>query len=152
MRTIKRVIVSALIYSKDGQLLMGKKDPEKGGVYNDCWHLPGGGIEEGENKLQALIREVQEEVDIDIAKYPIEFVTDKDSGTAEKRLKTGEKVLVEMQFNVYKVVIADKKSNEIKTKLHDDLVEVQWFSIQELSMVKLTPPSIKYFKEIGYLS
>jgi ADP-ribose pyrophosphatase YjhB (NUDIX family) len=56
MRTIHRTIVSALIYSNDGKLLMGKKDPAKGGVYNDCWHIPGGGIEEGEGKIEALTR------------------------------------------------------------------------------------------------
>ena len=33
MRTIHRTIVSALIFSKDGKLLMGMKDPKDGGVY-----------------------------------------------------------------------------------------------------------------------
>jgi hypothetical protein len=42
MREIERTIVSALIFSQDGKLLMGKKDPAKGGVYPDCWHIPGG--------------------------------------------------------------------------------------------------------------
>lgn len=43
LREITREIVSGLIFSADGKLLMGKKDPTKGGVYSDCWHIPGGG-------------------------------------------------------------------------------------------------------------
>lgn len=62
MRKIKREIVSALLFSKDNKLLMGKKDPTKGGVYPDCWHLPGGGVDDGESLVDALKREVIEEV------------------------------------------------------------------------------------------
>jgi len=64
MRKIKRDSVSALIFTKDGKLFQGMKDPAKGGVYADCWHIPGGGIDEGEDKRTALIREIQEETGI----------------------------------------------------------------------------------------
>jgi ADP-ribose pyrophosphatase YjhB (NUDIX family) len=56
MRKIKREIVSALIFSGGGKIFLGKKDMKTGGVYCDCWHIPGGGIEDGENKRDALIR------------------------------------------------------------------------------------------------
>ncbi len=68
MRTIQREIVAGLVVSKDGKFLFGMKDPEGGGVYAHCWHTPGGGIEEGENKLEALAREMQEEMGIDICR------------------------------------------------------------------------------------
>jgi len=42
MRTINRDIVSAVILSKDFKILLGKKDPSKGGVYASSWHIPGG--------------------------------------------------------------------------------------------------------------
>jgi len=128
------------------------KDPKAGGVYSDCWHIPGGGIEEGESKEQAVAREVMEEVGIDISPYKIEFVTDEDKGTTEKTLKdTGEKVLVEMQFYVYKIVLSDINSEDVMLSLDDDLADARWFDISELSTVKLTPPSEKYFKKIGYI-
>ncbi len=150
MRTIHRTIVSALIYSKDNKLLMGKKDPKQGGVYNDCWHIPGGGVDSGEEKLEALKREILEEVGINISEQHVEFVTDKDTGTSEKTLPSGEKVIAEMQFNVYKITM-DKDSSEIQLSSDGDLVELRWFDIIELAGVKLTPPSTKYFKEIGYI-
>jgi|SRR5258706_3795655 len=151
MRTIKRPIVSALIFSKDNNLLMGKKDPISGGVYSEYWHIPGGGIDEGESKIQALIREVKEEVGIDISHDEFELISNEGTGTAEKTIKeTGEKVLVEMQFNVYKIIL-DKDSNEVKVILNDDLVEYKWFDLSELGATKITPPSLVLFKKLGYL-
>ena len=148
MRTIKREIVSALIFSKDGKLLMGKKDPAKGGVYAECWHLPGGGIDEGENKEQALVREVKEETNLDIGSLKQELVDDTAWGQSEKVLKdTGEKVLCNMHFNVYKVNLSSDSLN-IELQPTDDLVELKWIGMDELKKVKLTPPSEKLFSKI----
>lgn len=152
MRRIQRQIVSALIFSKDGKLFQGMKDPAKGGVYSDCWHIPGGGIDEGEEKETALIREIKEETGIDISNYKIELVDDEGYGENEKTLKeTGEKVLCEMTFNVYKIVIEDKMADEINVKLEDDLVKFDWINLNDLKNIKLTPPSVTLFRRLGYL-
>ncbi len=152
MKRIKRDIVAALIFSKDGKLFQGMKDPNKGGVYSDSWHIPGGGIDQGEDKESALIREVKEETGIDISLYEIELVDDSGRGECEKTLKgTGEDVVCEMVFNVFKIVINDKNADEIEIKLEDDLVTHSWTQIDELKKLKLTPPSIKLFKKLGYL-
>jgi 8-oxo-dGTP pyrophosphatase MutT (NUDIX family) len=128
------------------------KDANKGGVYSDCWHIPGGGVDEGETNEQALIREIKEEVGIDILQYKIELVDDQGSGESEKTLKdTGEKVLCKMKFNVYKVEIVDKLASEICVLLEDDLVSYKWIEISELKNLKLTPPSIGLFQRLGYL-
>src|SRR5260221_8833712 len=117
MRTIYRDIVSALIFSKEGKLLMGMKNPEKGGVYSDCWHIPGGGVDDGESKTDALKREILEEVGIDISGYKVSLVNDSGTGESEKVLKdSGEKVLCKMSFNDYKVEI-NIDSSAIKIKL-----------------------------------
>lgn len=152
MKTIYRDIVSALIFSKDRKLLMGKKNPSKGGVYIDCWHIPGGGIEKGENKIDALKREVLEEVGVNISDYPVTLIDSIGKGISQKKdSATGETINVHMNFNVYEVIIDDKSSSEIKVSLNDDLYEYRWFDMSELSSVKLTPPSVELFKRIGYL-
>lgn len=152
MKIIQRDIVSALIISQDNKILLGRKDPNIGGVYIDCWHIPGGGTNEGEDKLSALRREIMEEVGIDIAKYQAKLVDDNGSDTVEKRDKqSGEMILVEMNFNVYEVKITDKKSDEIIIHLSDDLYECKWIAMQDLSSVKHTPPSIKLFRRLKYL-
>lgn len=151
MRSIHRTIVSALIFSKDGKLLMGMKDPKGGGVYADCWHIPGGGVDEGETQEQALCREMLEEVGIDITDCKVSLIDDQGNGETEKTLKdTGEVVLCKMQFNVYRVDI-DKNADEIGTKLSDDLVRLEWVEPRKLSAYKLTPPSEALFERLGYL-
>ncbi|MDP2630038.1 MAG: NUDIX domain-containing protein [Candidatus Uhrbacteria bacterium] len=150
MRRIKREIVAAMIFSKDGKLFQGKKDPAKGGVYADAWHIPGGGIEEGEDAMTALTREIQEETGIDISPYRAELIDDIGRGESEKTLKSGERVICEMVFDVYKVVIDDKNADEIGVMLGDDLVEYVWRDVADLKGTSLTPPSQELFTRLGY--
>lgn len=151
MRTLHRDIASALIFSKDGKLLMGMKDPEDGGVYADCWHIPGGGVDEGETQEQALRREVLEEVGIDIVDCTVTLADDQGSGETEKTLRdTGEKVMCHMKFYVYRVDV-DKNADEIETKLNDDLVRLEWVELDNINDYKLTPPSVTLFKRLGYI-
>ena len=108
MKTLKRDIVSALIISKDRKLFQGKKDPQKGGVYSDCWHIPGGGIEEGESKIDAIKREVLEETGIDIENYKIELVDDKGSGESEKVDSSGDVFCVRCGFTFIRSLFMTK--------------------------------------------
>jgi 8-oxo-dGTP pyrophosphatase MutT (NUDIX family) len=152
MRTITRQIVSALIFSSDNKLLMGMKDPAKGGVYSDCWHIPGGGIDDNENQTTALIREIKEETGLDVSNAEIELIDDQGRGATEKILKdTGEKVWCEMVFNIYKVKL-ELASTELKLTPTDDLVTLQWFKLADLENVKLTPPSLELFQRINLAS
>lgn len=149
MRTIHRNIVSALIFSKDGKLLMGMKDPKNGGVYADCWHIPGGGVDEGETQEYALRREMLEEVGIDIVDCKVVLADDQGNGETEKILKdTGEKVLCKMRFHVYRVGV-ESNAASIETKPSDDLVKLEWVELTDLGKYKLTPPSVALFARLG---
>ena len=149
MRRIKRECSSAVIFSKDGKIFQGMKDP-KDLVWADCWHIPGGGIDSGETKEQGLIREIKEETGIDIVPYKIEMLDDAGYGESEKIIN-GEKVIADMHFNVFKAVIDDKNADEIEIKLDDDLVKYHWVYPSELKNNKMTPPSITLFKKLGYI-
>ena len=71
-----RIIVSAIIENGKGEILIGKKHPNKG-VYLDAWHIPGGGIEEGERIEEGLKREIKEETNLEITDIqPIHFSDD----------------------------------------------------------------------------
>ncbi|MBM3256724.1 MAG: NUDIX domain-containing protein [Candidatus Liptonbacteria bacterium] len=151
MRTIERDIVGAVIISKDGKVFLAKKTPKTGGIYSDdCWHVPGGGIEQGESKEVALVREVNEETGIDISSAKIEFIGE-DRGESEKTLReSGERVLVKMHFYNYKASLS-KNSEEIEVKLNAEFSESRWATIADLPNLKLTPPSVGLFTHLGYL-
>ncbi len=127
------------------------KNPNKGGVYADCWHIPGGGIEEGEDKIKALKREISEEVGIDISLFKIDLIDNKGKGVSTKKLKNGKEVKCYMQFNVYKVDIP-LASKMVKVNLTDDLEKCLWLDLKKVGDYKLTPPSVQLFKRLGWLS
>jgi len=58
------VVVGALI--REGRVLLVHRRPDKR-AYPDTWDLPGGVIETGESELEALARELNEELGVHIA-------------------------------------------------------------------------------------
>lgn len=148
MREVTREIVSGVIVSSDNKILMGQK--ASGGVYQDCLHLPGGGVHVGETKEEALAREMLEEVGIDIAERTIVLLDDEGKGSSEKTdSETGETYLCHMLFNVYRIDLA-QASDDIEVKLSDDLIAYQWIKLDEVQTHKLTPPSVELFARLGY--
>lgn len=123
----------------------------KGGVYAGCWLVPGGGIEDGETNLEAIQREILEETGIDITGADIQQVDGVMTGKSNKTLRdSGEKVLVDMKFFNFKVLLPDSSQN-IKIIAEDDFIDAQWFPITALPNLPLSPPSIITLKKLGYL-
>lgn len=152
VRTIERDVVAGLVVSGDGKFLFGMKNPRGGGVYADCWHTPGGGIEPNESQLEALAREMREEIGIDITAASVTLLDDQGVGNAEKKLKdSGEIVKVKMKFYVYKIQF-DKAAEDIVVAPGDDIETLQWTDRSQLAHIKLTPPSVELFCRLGWLT
>jgi len=152
LREIERDIASVLIFSSDGRLLMGRKDPDKGGVYLNAWHIPGGGVEGGESLVEAAIREANQETGLKLASEQLTFVPIVGEGQTIKTLENGEKVWCKMKFNRFKVsldVTAEGLSQKIRPG--DDLVELRWFSSEELKDVEQIPGGREFFTKAGYV-
>ncbi len=62
LRTI--VVVGGALTDGD-RILVAKRPP--GGSYGEHWEFPGGKVEPGETDAQALVRELQEELDITVS-------------------------------------------------------------------------------------
>ena len=141
-----------MLISADGKIFLAKGNPSVGGVYDGCWLIPGGGVDEGETNEQATVREVREETGIDVSPYKIELINDSRTGASEKTLKmTKERVLVSMNFIEYKIFLSDKKAADISVKLSIEHSEYKWFDPSELKGLKLSPPSQELFVQMGFL-
>lgn len=60
---MKTIEVSAAVIIKEGKLFATQRGY---GEYKGWWEFPGGKLEEGETREQALIRELKEEMEVDI--------------------------------------------------------------------------------------
>jgi 8-oxo-dGTP pyrophosphatase MutT (NUDIX family) len=150
MREIQRIIVGAYIKSSDGYIAFGKKHPGPQGVYsNDCWHIPGGGLESGESHLEGLIREVLEEIRLDITPYPCTLLDDVGTGSSTKVLATREEVLCHMQFFVYHVSLPMLSTDISLPKETDEFADIKWVHKSDIRNLKLTPPGKELLERIS---
>ena len=65
-KRMKRVRVAGVIPMDGGIALMHRKDVKKRDDFQEYYTFPGGGLEEGETLEEGTIREIQEEVGIDV--------------------------------------------------------------------------------------
>jgi 8-oxo-dGTP pyrophosphatase MutT (NUDIX family) len=152
LRVVNRRIASAVIFSSDNLMLLGRKDPKGGGVYPNSWHLPGGGTDDNESLDTALIREIKEEIGLDISSFdrvPVPFTG---HGEAAKTLPSGERIWAIMEFNRFEVRLSQTAA-ELTGAVQpgDDLIELRWFSAEELAALNDPSGINDWFVEAGYL-
>lgn len=151
MRTIERDIVGAFILSSDEKILLGRN--KKGGVYQDQLVVPGGGVDEGESKLDALKREILEETGIDTMSAIITELDGISVGESEKTLKdTDERVLVKMCFYDFKIRLNDS-SQQVRLTFEDDYADAAWYTPEELAKVetKIGPATKATLHKLGLI-
>lgn len=148
MQTIQRDIVGAFIISADNKILLGNN--RKGGVYGGMWVVPGGGVEPGESKEQAMIREVSEEVTLDVSNAKITLVNATSQDKKEKTNETGDKALVEMSFTDFLVELTDTSDN-IPVKAGDDFENLRWVKLSDLPNTTISPPMKATLMKLGLM-
>ena len=68
MKQTKRVEISVGICRRNGKILLQKRN-DTNPMWNGKWEFPGGKIDGGETKEEALVREVKEECGLDVESY-----------------------------------------------------------------------------------
>lgn len=149
MRVVERDIVSGVIESRDACILLVQK-PHTQSIYAGKWCIPGGGMEEGESKEEALVRELREETSLDVASCERALV-DTSGDTQEKYLRaTGETILAKMRFFTYHVRMPYIAS-DMRVVIDEEHSAYAWVPRAELCCYDMPVPSVRLFRAMGYM-
>ena len=127
---MKNVIVSAAIISH-GDYILCVQRPETSKRYISLkWEFPGGKVEEGEQFQEALVREISEELSVDIE--------------VSEFLMTVEHTYPDfhLTMHVFKCAL---QSGEIVLKEH---VDAKWLSVEELGSLDWAAADIPVVKAL----
>lgn len=98
----------------------------------DCWQLIGGQSEEGETSMEALIREIKEEINLQITK--------------EEVTEIGKIIVPQKQeYSLFWIKLVEDQIKDIK--LGDEGQKVDFLSVSELAKAKMGTNLSNYFRE-----
>lgn len=107
------------------------------GPYTGKWDLPGGGVESGENSIETLEREMQEECGYQVKKAELVDVLNNRVTYINEQNETEELTLLSI---VYEVTLCDYVlQNSLKMLLNEDVSSSRWCNITEIAEDSLTP-------------
>lgn len=118
-------LAGAVIYNKNKEILLIHRNT----LNREQWELPGGKIEEKESPEKAAIRELKEELNVDIR--IIKFLGSKDF----------EEDGFKMKYNWFEAKIV----NGNPTLMEEKFDEVKYFSIEELGRLNNLSENMKNF-------
>jgi 8-oxo-dGTP diphosphatase len=125
---MSRLVVSAVIISS-GRVLLTQRDPMRGS-YGWLWETPGGKVEPGETLVDALQRELREELDVDAIVSP-EILACYDLSPDAQDLRRR----VERPCSVHFLRVVRMSGTPVA---HQALV-VGWFTPEELRGLRMIP-------------
>lgn len=131
MKTI--VVVAAIIGDGAGRYLACRRAPDK--VSGGKWEFPGGKLDHGETEPEALLREIREELAIDVRVLRL-F----DRSTTETEIR-GQSVVIELAC--YVCDLAGEKP--VASTDHDEL---RWVSESQMSALNWAEPDLPAVKKM----
>jgi nucleoside triphosphatase len=117
--------------------------PPHRGVFPGQWGLPGGRIEDGETLENALRRELDEEIGIEVADIQPLFFT---HGIYTKTFANGERREIYMIFLIFSCLAIS-----VDIKLNAEFESYAWVSKSALKNYDLNVETQKTFRRVGLL-
>lgn len=116
--------VYGFIFNKNGDVLLQKRSANKK-LWPNLWDITAGGhVLSGEFGAQALIREIKEELDIEVTENEIKYLV----GSISKNVKGS---IIDNHFN--ECYIVEKEVDISKIKLNEQEVsDIRWFTKEEI--------------------
>ena len=124
---MKTIEVVAAIIKKDDKIFITKRSY---GEFIDMWEFPGGKVEVGETQEEALIREIKEELELDITN--LNYLT-----------------TVEYDYPSFHLImhcfICEICGGTLSLNAHND---AKWVSLEQLASQKLIPAEIEVVEKL----
>lgn len=137
----QRVIVCPVIQN-EGKYLLCKMASDRG-VFPGQWALPGGGMEPGETIVEALKREIREELGEALELTNIEPWKFRD----DVRIKTYSDGKTEEIYMIY--LIFDCLSTNRKINFNEEFQEIAWVAPEDLKNMDLNEATRITFSQKG---
>jgi 8-oxo-dGTP diphosphatase len=129
------IVVHVWIRNKKGEILLTKRHQDK--PHPNLWECPGGSILAGENSLDGAVREVKEEIGINLSRSNGKLIK------SERR---------DVYNDFYDVWLFNQSIDITKTILQEDEVsDIKWVTKSELESMNNSNcivPTLSYFKLI----
>jgi 8-oxo-dGTP diphosphatase len=138
----KRVGAGALLFNEQGELLIVKPN------YKDYWLIPGGTVDKNESPRQACLREVKEEIGLELEKLDfvcVDYTTEKGEKTESFQFIFNGGILTGNQVSA--IILEAKELDEYKFIKIEEAVPLfsEWFGKR---LVKCITEAIKNNKAI----
>ena len=119
--------VAAFIYTETGKIILQKRKSNKA-TYAGLCSITGGHVLAGENNEEAIVREIKEELNLDIENGRVTYVT------TYKSKKIKDDIVNNKFFSIYIVQINKEEFKKIKIQ-NEELEEIKLFSMAEIENI-----------------
>ena len=137
---LHRTIAVGLVWNRKGELLFCRMSPDRG-VFPGQWGFPGGGLEPGETMEQALVREMKEEIGVDVEDVRPAFFKD---CLHEKAFADGTVRQVYMIFLIFHCT-----APQDELLLNDEFAEYRWVGEDEARRMELNEVTLDTLERLG---
>jgi mutator protein MutT len=124
---VSRKPVVAAVIRRGDRYLVGRRPPEK--RHGGLWEFPGGKVLEGESRLDAAVRELDEELALEVVALGRLLLSVEDDGSD--------------------YVIEFFETTTIGSPKASEHTEVGWFTVGELESLELAPADERFVRELG---
>ena len=128
MKTIE--VVAAVIF-QEGKVLCVQKDEHDKEYVSLKWEFPGGKVEVGESREEALVREIEEELAVEI--YQLQY------------LMTVEHSYPDFQLTMHAYTCA-LKAGEVELREH---IGLKWLALEELDQLDWAAADVPVVEYLG---
>ena len=139
MKKIEPVVIGVIFNTKTNKFLLTHRNEatyEKNSPnspFNNCWNFPGGGIEFGENPEHTVIRELREELGIDV---DVNCLIPKAFSSVRKNW-----------HGILICYICKIKDLNNTIKLNEESDTYGWFTLEEINKLHILPLAYEIAKE-----